>query len=163
MLMIDARNVYRKATRKIYDFVPEQEQNLLAIVWLYRGRTVRYLDLMASYCMRMPAEGAACFTTQGDTGENAGAKNISPLPDFIAALATMRSAIEPFLKTPAKDGPHAETLKELDNTTTAFKTNVKAFQKMFAEQQELWEKQKDHQRRTQKSGGTPVTFGRVQP
>ena len=41
MLMIDARNVYRKLTRKIYDFSPEQQQNLQAIVWLYRGeRTV---------------------------------------------------------------------------------------------------------------------------
>ena len=32
VLMIDARNVYRKVTRKIYDFSPEQQQNLLAIV-----------------------------------------------------------------------------------------------------------------------------------
>lgn len=31
VLMIDARNIYRKVTRKIYDFSPEQEQNLLAI------------------------------------------------------------------------------------------------------------------------------------
>ena len=35
--MIDARNVYRKVTRKIYDFSPEQLANLTAIVWLYRG------------------------------------------------------------------------------------------------------------------------------
>ena len=34
VLMIDARNVYRKVTRKIFDFSPEHEQNLLAIVWL---------------------------------------------------------------------------------------------------------------------------------
>jgi type I restriction enzyme M protein len=37
VLMLDARNVYRKVTRKIYDFSPEQMQNLAAIVWLYRG------------------------------------------------------------------------------------------------------------------------------
>jgi len=42
VLMIDARNVYRKVTRKIYDFSPEQQQKLLAIVWLYRGRTEHY-------------------------------------------------------------------------------------------------------------------------
>src|SRR5258705_7937414 len=35
VLMIDARNVYRKVTRKIYDFAPEQLANLTAIVWLY--------------------------------------------------------------------------------------------------------------------------------
>jgi len=32
VLMLDARNVYRKVTRKIYDFSPEQQQNLQAIV-----------------------------------------------------------------------------------------------------------------------------------
>ncbi|MCU1335915.1 MAG: methyltransferase [Bryobacterales bacterium] len=37
ILMLDARNVYRKVTRKIYDFSPEQLQNLLSITWLYRG------------------------------------------------------------------------------------------------------------------------------
>ena len=55
VLMIDARNVYRKVTRKIYDFSPEQEQNLLAIVWLYRGCTEKYLELVAGYCRRMLA------------------------------------------------------------------------------------------------------------
>ena len=49
VLMIDARNVYRKVTRKINDFSPEQEQNLLAIVWLYRGETDRYKALLADY------------------------------------------------------------------------------------------------------------------
>jgi type I restriction enzyme M protein len=49
VLMLDARNVYRKVTRKINDFSPEQEQNLLAIVWLYRGETGRYRQLLADY------------------------------------------------------------------------------------------------------------------
>ncbi len=49
VLMIDARNIYRKVTRKIYDFSPEQQQNLLAIVWLYRGQTERYLQLVSGY------------------------------------------------------------------------------------------------------------------
>ena len=44
VLMIDARNVYRKVTRKIYDFSHEQQQNLQAIVWLYRGDTDRFLE-----------------------------------------------------------------------------------------------------------------------
>ncbi len=49
VLMLDARNVYRKVTRKINDFSPEQEQNLVAIVWLYRGETDRYKALLADY------------------------------------------------------------------------------------------------------------------
>lgn len=49
VLMLDARNVYRKVTRKIYDFSPEQMQNLAAIVWLYRGQQDRYLALVRDY------------------------------------------------------------------------------------------------------------------
>lgn len=36
VLMIDARNIFRKVTRKIYDFSPEQLQNILSIICLYR-------------------------------------------------------------------------------------------------------------------------------
>ena len=56
MLMIDARNIYRKVTRKIYDFTPEQQQNLSAIVWLFRGQTDRFLDLIAKHVERMIEE-----------------------------------------------------------------------------------------------------------
>ena len=49
VLMLDARNVYRKVTRKIYDFSPEQLANLTAIVWLYRGETERFVGLVEQY------------------------------------------------------------------------------------------------------------------
>jgi len=49
VLMIDARNIFRKVTRKIYDFTPEQQQNITAIVWLYRGHTDRFLKLVENY------------------------------------------------------------------------------------------------------------------
>ena len=49
VLMLDARSVYRKVTRKIYDFSPEQLQNLTAILWLYRGEPERFLALVESY------------------------------------------------------------------------------------------------------------------
>src|SRR5688572_3982187 len=59
VLMLDARNVYRQVTRKIYDFSPEQMQNLAAIVWLYRGQQPRFLALVRSYLRRVCAENAA--------------------------------------------------------------------------------------------------------
>lgn len=62
VLMIDARNIYRKVTRKIYDFSPEQLQNILAIVWLYRGQRNRFLELVARYLEQTLAESRACFT-----------------------------------------------------------------------------------------------------
>src|SRR5512137_2311139 len=59
VLMLDARNVYRKVTRKIYDFSPEQLQNLLAIVWLYRDESDRFLDLVVQYLERTLDEAEA--------------------------------------------------------------------------------------------------------
>ncbi len=99
VLMIDARNIYRKVTRKIYDFSPEQESNLLAIVWLYRGETQRYLDLVAGYCGRTLDEAARCFEHQTDDGET-----IHPLPDFIAALTALFDTLQLFLNSPLPPG-----------------------------------------------------------
>jgi type I restriction enzyme M protein len=59
VLMIDARNIYRKVTRKIYDFSPEQMRNLAAIVWLYRGEQKRFLALVKDYLGRICAESNA--------------------------------------------------------------------------------------------------------
>jgi type I restriction enzyme M protein len=56
VLMIDARHVYRKLTRKVYDFSPEQLANLTAIVWLYRGQQERFLGLVKRYFQRLCAE-----------------------------------------------------------------------------------------------------------
>lgn len=56
VLMIDARNVFRKVTRKINDFSPEQMQNLAAIVWLYRGQRDRFLGLVTNYLSRVCVE-----------------------------------------------------------------------------------------------------------
>ena len=49
VLMLDARNVYRKVTRKIFDFSPEQMRNLTSIVWLYRGQEERFAELVREY------------------------------------------------------------------------------------------------------------------
>lgn len=62
VLMIDARNVYRKVTRKIYDFSAEQMKNLAAIVWLYRGQRERFLALVKEYLGRLCAESDAVPT-----------------------------------------------------------------------------------------------------
>lgn len=63
VLMLDARHVYRKVTRKIYDFSPEQQANLTAIVWLYRGQQDRFLGLVHSYVTRLGTEAAAVDAT----------------------------------------------------------------------------------------------------
>ncbi len=37
--MLDARHLYHKVTHKTYDFSPEQKQDLLALIRLYRDQT----------------------------------------------------------------------------------------------------------------------------
>lgn len=63
VLMLDARNVYRKVTRKIFDFSPEQLANLAAIVWLYRGQSERFLNLIKRYLDDVCFESAAIPAT----------------------------------------------------------------------------------------------------
>ena len=136
VLMIDARGVYRKVTRKIYDFSPEQEKNLLSIVWLYRGQTEKFLELMAAHCRNTLAEAEACFASTDEDG-----LKIAPLLDFAAALSALDSAMQPFLKTQSAKGPLADTLKELEEARTTFKGDVATLQKALAAQQEAWKKQ----------------------
>ncbi|MEA3301683.1 MAG: SAM-dependent DNA methyltransferase, partial [Pseudomonadota bacterium] len=137
VLMIDARNIYRKVTRKIYDFSPEQQQNLLAIVWLYRGQTDKYLDLISGYCRRTLDEGAGCFSTADENGEA-----IRPLPDFEAALDVLNDTLQPFIGTLDDDSAHAEVQKELAEALPAFHADIKAFQQALTEQEAAWKQQK---------------------
>ncbi|NLF18269.1 MAG: N-6 DNA methylase [Lentisphaerae bacterium] len=89
VLMLDARNVYRKVTRKIYDFSPEQLRNLSAVVWLYRGQQDRFLGLVRSYVDRLAA---ACGRLPEAQGALAAALDAVRGP--LAAFAGKASALE---------------------------------------------------------------------
>ena len=49
VLMLDARKIYRKVTSKVNDFSPEQLQNLICIVNLYRGKPTKFESTVKSY------------------------------------------------------------------------------------------------------------------
>ena len=113
VLMIDARNIYRKVTRKIFDFSPEQQANLSAIVWLYRGQKQRFLALVKDYF------GAICTECEA----------IPPaVKAFDQATAAVRDALETFdkavTKIPQLDSDKrkafAEALAELCETDQAY-------------------------------------------
>lgn len=123
VLMLDARSVYRKVTRKIYDFSPEQQQNLLAIVWLYRGETERFLGLVSQYLRQVVAEGQACFDWKNEEGET-----VRALPEFVDSINALSDPLSPFLKTLGKAGPHAETLAEFQKEQKLFAEDVQRFQ-----------------------------------
>lgn len=107
VLMLDARNVYRKVTRTICDFSPEQEQNLLAVVWLYRGQEQRFLELVAEYCRRCLEAANACIVATP-----------APLAAFGEKLAALREKCLPFLKTLARDTAPRALLTDWDNAST---------------------------------------------
>jgi type I restriction enzyme M protein len=123
VLMLDARNVYRKVTRKIYDFSPEQQQNLLAIVWLYRGQSDRFLKLVSDYLGQTLEAGRACIETTDAAGET-----VQPLSQFVDSIDALEQQLAPFLKTLGKTGPHAETLAEFRKEQKQFTEDVEAFQ-----------------------------------
>ena len=136
VLMIDARNIYRKVTRKIYDFSPEQEGNILAIVALYRGQTQKYLDRVSAYCRSVLAEAAGCFQGRDDNGGR-----VNPLPDFSSSLIFLKKAVQPFIETLGKDDAHAEVWAEFVTAITAFGKDVKIFKEELNLQQATWKKQ----------------------
>lgn len=51
ILFIDARNYYTVVEKTLNEWNEWQMRNLNAIVWLYRGQTERYKELIASYVM----------------------------------------------------------------------------------------------------------------
>jgi type I restriction enzyme M protein len=137
VLMIDARNIYRKVTRKIYDFSPEQEQNIIAIAALYRGQAQIYLDQVKAYCQRVLSEADNCFQAQDDNGGH-----ITPLPDFSLSLESLQKSVEPFIKTLKNDDPHTEVWAELHAAKTVFDKDVYAFKNELSQQKAVW-KNKD--------------------
>ncbi|WP_321338773.1 N-6 DNA methylase [uncultured Cohaesibacter sp.] len=133
VLMLDARQVFRKVTRKICDFSPEQEKNLTSIVWLYRGQEDRFATLVQYYLStaRDEAQQAdfdellevlekACvhFTAHTDTGElKAGIDKLSSdakdYADNAAKLQQPEPAIEALTAAWTAMQPLADQAKAL--------------------------------------------------
>lgn len=119
VLMIDARNVYRKVTRTIFDFSPEQLANIKSIVWLYRNQEERFLQLVQSYIRMVIQE---CAHVQ------------STLDPFEATLKASREQIAGFSKS-TKDiesvaseirEPLAEALCEWTEAEKMYKADCKS-------------------------------------
>lgn len=100
VLMLDARNIYRKVTRKIYDFSPEQLQNILAIIWLYRGQAERFAALAAEYETRTLAAARACV--EGDAAPVAAYANKLGGIENLSGRDEFRRAVESFKRQTLK-------------------------------------------------------------
>jgi len=113
VLMLDARNVYRQVTRKIYDFSPEQMKNLTSIVWLYRGQNELFLNLVAEYM---------------DTAVREVGETFKPLEGFKKGIDALMNVMEPFLSSLSEDDAHGETLAGLKESQEAFGKDIEVFQ-----------------------------------
>lgn len=106
VLMLDARSLGQlmQGSRKVYEFTPEQLQNIAAIVWLYRGQRDRFLALVKDYFARLSTQAAA-------------------VPEKLAAFdAAYQSCSSPFVPF-AKSKPLAEPLAELRDAHKAYSTD----------------------------------------
>ena len=125
VLMLDARNIYRKITRAIFDFSPEQQKNIAAIIWLYRGQSERFLSLVESYLARAVVEGQAVAR---------------PLLAFMEALSKQIDLAEPFATEARVPDPMADTWEELTSTQAVLSVDIEAFAAEVAARVAQWDK-----------------------
>lgn len=132
VLMLDARNVYHKVTRKIYDFSPEQQQNLTAIVWLYRGEEQRFVSLVRQYIDTAIAEAQQADALKTDS-------TIKPLPDFLAQMSKLHIAFEPFMEKLQQDGVSTQAYADFVTTKGVVETGWSVFQSIANKLQNDWQ------------------------
>ena len=125
VLMLDARNIHRKISPSIFDFSPEHQKNIAAIVWLYRGQSERFLSLVEDYLAQAIAEGQA-------TAE--------PLSAFQEALSKLADLAEPFATEARDPDPMAETWEELTSTQTTLSADIEEFMSEVVAKAADWEK-----------------------
>jgi type I restriction enzyme M protein len=123
VLMLDARNVFRKVSRAVCDFSPEQQKNIAAIIWLYRGQQDRFLKLVESYLAHAVENGQAA---------------IGPLSAFEDALSKLVVLIEPFAALKRENDPLAEPWAELTGARETLTEDIGAFDKEAETQATAW-------------------------
>jgi type I restriction enzyme M protein len=126
VLMIDAREIYRKVTRRIFDFSPEQQQNILSIIWLYRGQKERFHQLVINYISKS-LSGAH--------------KSPSLIQDYKKTFSNLENKMQIFLKTIPKNEKTTEIINELEKCRQAYLDNSRLFTELAKEKDDWWEKQ----------------------
>lgn len=132
VLMLDARNVYRKVTRKIFDFSPEQQQNLTAIVWLYRGESERFLDLVREYIDKTIFEAQFCAHSE--------ALSCCPLPDFVKTIDTLDDSFQDFITKLTEDGIDTQIYDEFLESKQLVKSGWASFESSARNFRKWWNK-----------------------
>lgn len=125
VLMLDARNLYRKVSRAVYDFSPEQQKNIASIIWLYRGQTDRFLKLVESYIGQAVSDGKV---------------TAAALAAFEDALGKLIGLMKTFAAKERDSNPLADTWKELTGLHDTVCGDIKRFNKEATAQAKDWMK-----------------------
>lgn len=108
VLMLDARKIYRKVTTKVNDFSPEQLQNIICVVNLYRGNTDKFKDTLKSYL---------------DTSASLAKETVKALTELQKHFANTHKVVNSFATKLAKENKNAKAfvealqLEDLESTT----------------------------------------------
>ena len=128
VLMLDARNIYRKVSRAICDFSPEQQKNIAAIIWLYRGESDRFLKLVKEYLDLAIAERIL---------------SNEALSAFEESLNILLELIRPFAIQERESNPLDETWEELNSAQAALCSGFSVFRQEIAHPSTDWHKTGD--------------------
>ena len=125
VLMLDVRSVYRKVSRAIYDFSPEQQKNIASIIWLYRGQGNSFLKLVESYLEKAVTDGK---------------ETAASLTAFDEALGKLIGFLKRFAEQEREPDPLAETWKELVALRDTLGGDIAGFNKEAAVRAKDWRK-----------------------
>jgi type I restriction enzyme M protein len=123
VLMLDARQIFRKVSRSVCDFSPEQQKNIAAIVWLYRGQGQRFLNLVNNYL---------------DQAADLGVAAKAPLAAFEDALGKLIDLLDPFAREERENDPLAGPWDEVTGAQAMLTADIEAFGAEAEARRECW-------------------------
>ena len=118
VLFIDAQNYHTAIDTTHNEWSPWQLKNLTAIVWLYRGETAKYQELIDDYCGAIREAGELI----GGEAGSALAK-VSGIDDLAGAKETLATFISE-VKDEAKDAVEAAKRNERKKVRAAFDERI---------------------------------------
>ena len=152
VLMLDARNIYRKVSRAIFDFSTEQQNNIAAIIWLYRGQSERFLRLVEGYIAQAVMEGQ---------------RTAGPLLAFEEALSKQIDLARPFATEARDPDPLVETWAELTSAQVTLSADIEGFASEVTARVAEWDKtgkrRDEGERRAPCGPRRPARHGRTLP
>ncbi|MBR0281128.1 MAG: SAM-dependent DNA methyltransferase [Oscillibacter sp.] len=148
VLFIDARNYYTAVDRTLNEWTEQQLQNLNAIVWLYRGETEKYRNLIRTYQgairaaidgLRETEEAAAFRKATGDALEGVAPRYGADAPEAcLDALNETLSAAKRAAETAIAEKRGRK--KAVNAAHSAFESAVRDIQRVIREYVWLTEK-----------------------